>query len=498
MTPYPPSYTRFLTTLPYTPSAEQTAVVDAVLASDDNLLISALAGAAKTSTLKMIAHALPKANMACLAFNKSIATEMAKELPSNCTCLTLHSLGMKVWKAYIKTNISVQKGKMYDLLAKCLESGEYSPEERDEISEDFTYILKTCGYAKNAGHLPDNFVSALHRKQRHSRLMDDDDLIMAFDEKVSPLTQQVILSLLNRSAQLSMKGQIDFDDMVAFPSLFKCMYPIHSLILVDEAQDLSPLNHLMLEQLYRRRIIAVGDQNQAIYAFRGAFETGMKAMAESFDMTEHRLTTTFRCPEEVVEHVRWRAPEMQAFEHTPSGSVDVWPTWTAHALPDECAILCRNNAPLLECAIRLLKAGRYPKLWGNDIASGLMKIMKDLGPKNMDSASAIVRLSEWRDKRLKKVKNAGPVHDRYECIALFLREQPTLGQALTHLNEVFRSSGRVDLMTCHKSKGSEFDNVFILNEEIISEEGQDPNLRYVAATRSKRNLTYITSKGYVS
>lgn len=100
---YPQSYHDFVAGLPYAPSEEQVAVVNAAVSTKENLLISALAGAAKTSTLKLLAHALPDVNMICLAFNKAIATEMAAELPSNCTSMTLNSLGHRVWGQYVRT-----------------------------------------------------------------------------------------------------------------------------------------------------------------------------------------------------------------------------------------------------------------------------------------------------------------------------------------------------------------------------------------------------------
>ena len=82
----------------FTPTPEQLAIVTAATDTTDNLLVSALAGAAKTSTLEMIANALPDVNTICLAFNKKIATEMEQRLPSNCTAKTLNALGNAAWK----------------------------------------------------------------------------------------------------------------------------------------------------------------------------------------------------------------------------------------------------------------------------------------------------------------------------------------------------------------------------------------------------------------
>jgi hypothetical protein len=49
--------------------------------SPDSLLITALAGAAKTSTLCLLAKKLPVVPTLCCAFNKKIADEMAKRMP---------------------------------------------------------------------------------------------------------------------------------------------------------------------------------------------------------------------------------------------------------------------------------------------------------------------------------------------------------------------------------------------------------------------------------
>ena len=495
---YPNSLTKYIDSLPYSPSEEQMAIVDTVLSTNDNLIIKALAGAAKTSTLKLIAYALPDTNIVSLAFNKAIAIEMKEELPGNCTCLTINSLGHRTWGSYLNKRLTLDKSKMYALLTETIEQG-YSLKEREEISDEFSYILQCANHAKASGHLPDEFFNNLPEKIRKNakRLMTDEALIESLDERINPLIEDILLTILNKSAKKSMQGLIDFGDQVLFPSLFKCMYPIHSLILVDEAQDLSPLNHEMLQQLFRRRIIAVGDQNQAIYAFRGAFESGMLEMQKRFDMQELGLTTTFRCPEEIVEHVRWRTPEMQSFEGTPSGSVNHLGIWNADDLPENCAILCRNNAPLFSAAVGLLRQGRYPQLWGNDIAKGLLKIMKSLGTENLDKQSALTQLAEWRDKKLKKVKRPGPVHDQYACIKIFLDENEDLGSAIRYAEYIFRCTGKVNLLTCHKSKGHEFAEVFILDESLMGNEGQDPNLRYVACTRSTQNLTYVESKNFL-
>ena len=74
-----------------TPTSEQLHIIDKAV-KGDNLIIQAFAGAAKTTTLHMIAKALPQKKILYLAFNKAIVTEAVSKMPTNVTCRTIHSI----------------------------------------------------------------------------------------------------------------------------------------------------------------------------------------------------------------------------------------------------------------------------------------------------------------------------------------------------------------------------------------------------------------------
>jgi superfamily I DNA/RNA helicase len=54
------------------------------------------------------------------------------------------------------------------------------------------------------------------------------------------------------------------------------------------------------------------------------------------------------------------------------------------------------------------------------------------------------------------------------------------------------------MLTGHKAKGLEWDDVFVLDKELIGvgESQQERNLLYVMQTRAKSNLTYVTTEGF--
>jgi DNA helicase-2/ATP-dependent DNA helicase PcrA len=118
------------------------------------------------------------------------------------------------------------------------------------------------------------------------------------------------------------------------------------LVLVDESQDLSPINHAMLRKLVTQRLICVGDPYQSIYGFRGAVHSGMDRLAEQFNMRDMKLSTSFRCPKQIVRHAHRRVPDMKWAPWAIEGEVHAPTSWGPGSVPDGSAIICRHNAPL--------------------------------------------------------------------------------------------------------------------------------------------------------
>lgn len=77
-----------------------------------------------------------------------------------------------------------------------------------------------------------------------------------------------------------------------------------------------------------------------------------------------------------------------------------------------------------------------------------------------------------------------------------LNESSDLGGAIHYANHLANLHSPLKLMTGHKSKGLEFDTVYFLDETLIGNDKQEPNLRYVIQSRAKLNLTYIRSDGF--
>ena len=476
----------------FNPTPEQQAIVSFATDSTANLAVIARAGAAKTSTLVLIAEALPKTSILCLAFNKSIATEMTERLPSNCTSNTLHSIGYRAWGSFLGKSCKLDKSKTYRLLKNLI--ADLPPEDREEIFPLFSETLDYIGKAKNSGYLPGQY------KGHWKPLVSDGELFYdALPTETTGLQQNLIDKVLIESFKESLTGNLDFDDMIYCPAICSVSWPVHQLYLVDEAQDLSPLNHHVLKKMIKnRRVIIVGDPLQAIYGFRGADTQSVEKLIRLFDMQRLYLTISFRCSKEIIKNAQWRAPDMRWPEWAVEGEVKLHSSWSITDIEVGDAVICRNNAPLFRLAITMIENDLLPEIAGRDIAKPLQKIMEKLGKSGTIREGALASLDEWTKKELDRCREGakGAIRDKASCIRIMLDRTQTLGDAIAYLKHLLDRPGRIQLMTGHKSKGLEFDRVWFLDPKLCNMDfEQDQNLRYVIETRAKTRLNYVTFDG---
>ena len=481
----------------YTHTEEQLAIIDSGANTSDNLIISALAGSGKTSTLEDLSKEMKERSILCLAFNKKIADEMAARLSSKCKSKTLHSLGYGAWaKKLNRRSLRVRKSKVYGLL-KGVVDGMYDQKEFKGTA--LSNVLKVIREGKAHGFLPSGIqdVTPLYN--------DDPDSDKYFFKKtdivLTPNQERAVIDVSRQSYELALMGEVDFDDMTLLPTIHNDVsFDRYDAVLIDEAQDLSDLNHEMLSKIVgdHTRLIAVGDSFQAIYAFRGAEEYSMSMMKERFGMTEMNLTVSFRCAQKLIENVHWRAPDMKWAKNAPLGKINTLKAWGVDDIPEESAIICRNNAPLFSCALNFMRNGVKPNLGNKDIIAQVVKNLKDLGPLKTTREEAMRIINDWKEQMSEKRRDKDAVGDMAECLRVFMERSKTIGDAIKLAKKIEKQEGGVYMSTIHRAKGLEWEQVFILDIELIKLDkgGQEPNVKYVGETRAKEELNYITSEGF--
>lgn len=203
------------------------------------------------------------------------------------------------------------------------------------------------------------------------------------------LTQEQFKKLyLQYQEQMEWHHKIDFDDMLLLcrevlqkqKEVRELWQKRFSFILVDEFQDINPLQYEILQMLAGKEnnLFVVGDDDQAIYGFRGSKpEILLQFPKEYPDAIQVQLSCNYRSGNAIVESAQQvirvnqvRFPkELKAnrtggkvklvtFE-TPKEEQEKILQYLKHvvARKEQCAVLCRTNRELLEWAKECEKRG---------------------------------------------------------------------------------------------------------------------------------------------
>lgn len=175
------------------------------------------------------------------------------------------------------------------------------------------------------------------------------------------------------------------------------------------------------------------------------------------------------------------------------------------------AILCRTNAPLVQCAFDLIKRHVKIKIIGRDIAKKLKELIGDImGRRRVcDIVEFEELLDVWIDKVVKKY---GKKENKQKFVAECNDLHGSLKAIATHCddtNDLFSTIDKffvdgedevdddcVLLCSGHRSKGMEWDRVFVLRTDLMPHPGaeteadelQEKNIEYVVMTRAKQTL----------
>jgi len=451
---------------------EQSDILTVAKASRNNLMISALAGTGKTSTLELLERAVPRGPILYLVFNKKNADEAAKRMLSTTTVRTFNSMGHRIWST--GRTIRLDPRKTNAILRDIIDN---APKDyRDTLWGVYYEVLGGVGLAKALGYIPEG----LHPNAK--RLISRPQLHKAMEERPDDLTADLIDTVLQRSIKQAYEGLIDYNDQIYMPALFGGAYPQFPLVLVDEYQDLSPVNHALLKKLVRGRLIGVGDPWQNIYGFRGASAGGIEEAKETYSCEALPLSISFRCPSAIVRNVHWHVPHFKWF--TEGGQVERPISLRVDDIADDTTIICRNNAPLLSMAFRLLGAGRSISIAGSEIGPRIIGIMKKLGPETLRRDGVLASIKEWEADRLEKESKTAS--DMAACMRIFALQGKDLSGAMAYAKHIFDQRGSILLTTGHKAKGLEWPNVIHLDPWLVRKEptAQNKTLDYMISNRS--------------
>ena len=553
---------------PFHPTPEQAAVLDLVkfialnpgygpapgigfIPADPKLpntltVVQAKPGSGKTATavhaIKEAFLANPRLNFRLLAFNDNAATELQQRLHSLIPqafqpwgprlCSTTHSYGRWLLQRHRRGDLEIRRDK-YWLLLDAARKTRDPREVRQAIV-----------------NLADVWRNQLLPIKPHLSTADM-DLIMPhiagapidMDPEVMAATVAAMVRVGIEAALT--KGIIDFTDMISTPA-YMGLTPLdgrHDIVIVDEFQDNNAAQQAMVLAC-THHMVCIGDQNQAIYAFRGA---GCNNMSEILDFADSksilsfdlRLSINFRSDKDIIELARHIAPDMQASPGAAQGQIWFEVGWDElHRQVQEqppgpgntYKVLARRNKPLIQLFMYLLKRRIRVYRLSNDEQDALSKTLMDsiaMGrkPENLQDMKNHVnryfadRIALLEDKAKKsKAKDKSRFHraaddlcDLWDCMTMIFEDSTVTdpNDVVSMVNALTPKAfdpTAVELSTIHRAKGTEADTVYLIGLEHFGPESngylaspypltdiewdQEINLAFVAVTRARHRLWF--------
>lgn len=475
----------------FTPSPLQEAIFSAIEhQTDTSLIIEAVAGSGKTTTIVKGSQFIPEhLSTLFLAFNKSIVTELQNRLPPNIECKTFHSLGMTIIRKHIG-RVDVNSRKVSELMDEIFGKARFRNKYDDRRN-----LQNLVGFAKANGHYYDS---------GYPELDDWLDLIDYHDLNFETNPRKYLKELTEVYREsLAWEEEIDFDDMLLFPIVKDLPFPQYDVIVCDEAQDLSGIQHEFLKRLIKPngRIIAVGDTYQAIYGFRGADSGSMQRLKKTFSMTELPLNVSYRCSKAIRDMAKNFVPHFESLPDAPVGEIKtVFELPNPKDLDRETLVLCRFNAPLFRYGMKFLHDNVPVRLWTN-LAGSLRSRIR--GFKATQTKQWLGHLDNWYTAEKNAFEERGQysrletLQDTYETLKALAEKTTNVKQILKNLDQLTSSKFGPILSTVHKAKGHEAEHCLIVNYDSMPSRfaqkdwmvEQERNITYVALTRGKTSLT---------
>jgi hypothetical protein len=469
----------------FRPSPEQEAALERYRSGEDMKLV-AVAGAGKTTTLRLMAESAPKRGLLYLAFNRSVKEEAERKFPKNVDVRTLHGLAFgKVVKGRDALEAKFRAGEgqvrpyhvlealdlrdpilalvIRDTLGRFIRSGEARPKE-EHIPVEYRAKRKLLDPKRWTGEA--KFI--LRATKRLWKKMKD-------PEDPFPISHDGYVRIWVEGGG-NLKG---WDG-----------------VLVDEAQDLDPLFLGLLEKhkgLLQR--VYVGDPRQQIYGWRGA----VNAM-DRLDAPASTLTWSFRFGDTLGEAVRLLTAR------STGGSIPVvgkapWETRVDLGLPElPFAVLTRTNVGAIRAVVlhHDLHGGRVHVVGGVEELCWLLEDVGALkeGGERPRPHPELVGVRTWEE--LEALAGVSP---QIKVLLELVKGTDPYGLAdYLRRTQVPAHEARLIVSTAHKAKGREWDRVLLWDDfPAWWEEGWSPfgaeldpeeeNLFYVAMTRARRHLS---------
>ena len=500
----------------FTYSKYQKDIFDFVKNGQGNAVVEASAGAGKSTTLiKCLDFIDEDKTILMSAFNTDIVSVLKRKTKdfTNVNCATLHSIGRTMlqrnypkneltldelkYKSYLNTNIkSLSSIDTYSLSKK--DFGRYMKNIETFVNFGRAYLCQTV---KDLDIIEDRY-----------------GIDTVADEK------EVALDVMEYGkTDLS---KIDFTDMIWLPNVLFCK-PIgmkYDWIMLDEVQDLSVCKREIILKCRKinTRMILVGDKKQCIFSFSSADPQSFEKLKDIPNTITLPLSISYRCAENIVNFAKKLVPSIEPNDDGRHGEIKY--NTQIDDIQDGDMVLCRNNAPLMQVYVDLIKQGKKCFIRGKDIGLNMKNAVKTTGMDTLnvklDKDGVFVRLYDELFDAINDIMGKYNVTyadavetsfvarklDIIKALETLSNNINTSKELIDKISDIFsdKKKGGISLSTIHKAKGLEANNVYIVCNSLMPSEmakkdweiEQEYNLMYVAYTRAKNILGFVDETNF--
>ena len=299
-----------------------------------------------------------------------------------------------------------------------------------------------------------------------------------------------------------------------------------SVLVIDEAQDMDANEFELVRALMQNndemRLIAVGDDDQNIYEFRGSDSRYLRSLIEDYGAVKYEMTENYRSKTAIVslanEFVssirnRMKSTVIEAVQND-EGTVSITRHCSKHMATavvnqiletrgsGKCCVLTNTNDEALQILGLLLKNGVRAKLIQSLDGFRLYNLLElRFFLKQIDQSlkSPVISNDLWNraKKQLFEAYSGSPC---LEICKNLLRDFEAINPTKyrTDLEEFIKESNYEDfyddereviyVSTIHKAKGREFDAVYLMLSGNTAMSDEEKRKLYVGMTRAKDSL----------
>jgi ATP-dependent DNA helicase RecQ len=300
-----------------------------------------------------------------------------------------------------------------------------------------------------------------------------------------------------------------------------------TVLVIDEAQDMDANEYKLVKTLMERnedmRVIAVGDDDQNIFSFRGSDSEYMSYILNYPNSKMYELVENYRSSRSIVDFSNYFVKTLKkrlksmpiAAVSKEKGSVTITEYKINNLIEPVTNKLIKNGIYGSACILTMTNEEAlqiYALLERNGIKAGMMQRGGRFNLKNLleiryfvkeiklTDGTPLINDEEWENAKRKTFK-------RFEKSD----NLPLLRQVLSNFEEssgkykyksdfsmfieesreedFYTDTDKITVSTIHKSKGKEFDHVIMVLRDLNLYQEETKRLIYVGMTRAKKSLS---------